>query len=414
MSLSPLRVAGDRFLDAEGREVLLRGVNLGGDSKLPQASGPHKVGDFSDHREVSFVGRPFALEQANEHLSRLSRWGFNCLRLLTTWEAVEHAGPGRYDEAYLDYYAQIAHLAGEHGFNVFVDMHQDAWSRMSGGSGAPGWTFEAVGLDFERFRHADAAFLTQHRQPGDRSHWPSNYRLPANGIMWSLFFGGRWLTPDFMIDGLNVQDYLQGCYLACIDRVARWLAPLPNVIGFESLNEPSIGWLGQALSDRGIDPPSPLAMGAAISPLDGLALARGQPVTVPVLGGRETGLPRVVAERTMNPDGVSIWRDGASCPFERAGIYVMRDGRAAPLDETAFQRGPNGVFSAARDVFAPLFEAVAATIRAYRPDWILFAEVEVAGPFVGRVYPATMPAGSVNAPHWYDPRQPHHPTLRRG
>jgi hypothetical protein len=402
MPPSPLRVVGDRFVDAQGREVLLRGVNLGGDSKVPRSGVGHRPGDFSDHREVSFVGRPFPLEEANEHFSRLSSWGFNCLRLLTTWEAVEHAGPGRYDEAYLDYYAEIARLAGEHGFYVFVDLHQDAWSRMSGGSGAPGWTFEAVGLDLERFHDADGAFVMQRGGRHDRPHWPSNYRLPANGIMWSLFFGGRWLTPDFRIDGLNVQDYLQGRYLACVERMARWLAPLPHVIGFDSLNEPSMGWLGQSLSDRGAQAPSPVATGPALSPLDGLALARGLPVTTPVIGGRETGRPHVVGQRTLNPNGVPIWREGMACPFEMAGVYALERGRAVPLDEAAFQRGPQGRFEAPRDVFAPFLQAVAATIRAHRADWILFAEVEVAAAFVGGGYPVVMPSGSVNAPHWYD------------
>lgn len=410
----PLGVLGDRFIDAGGREVLLRGVNLGGDSKVPWPDGgTHHPSDFSDHREVSFIGRPFPLSEAHEHFARLRAWGFNCVRLLTTWEAVEHAGPGRFDEAYLDYFADIARLAGDYGLYVVVDFHQDAWSRMSGGCGAPGWTFEAVGLDFTRFHGADAALVMQHafdhadpnpRQSAyPRMSWSSNYRLPANGIMWSLFFGGRWLTPDVRIDGLNVQDFLQGRYLACVDQVARRLADLPHVIGFESLNEPSIGWLGQGLSDRGVENPSPTAIGPAISPLDGLGLARGVTTTVPVLGGRERGGPEVVGERTLNVGGLPIWRDGAPCPFEAAGIYVLRDGRAAGRDEEAFRRGPSGDgLDVPRDVFAPLFAAVAGAIRAHRRDWILFAEIEVAGPFVGRNYPAAMPEASVNAPHWYD------------
>jgi hypothetical protein len=403
MPLSPLRVVGDRFIDAQGREVLLRGVNLGGDSKVPwSALAARGSGDFSGHREVSFIGRPFPLDEASEHFSRLRAWGFNCLRLLTTWEAVEHAGPGRYDQAYLDYFAEIARLAGEHGFYVFVDLHQDAWSRMSGGSGAPGWTFEAVGLDFERFHEADAALVMQQGLDHDLPHWPSNYRLPANRIMWSLFFGGRWLTPDFRIDGLNVQDYLQSRYLAYVERMARRLAPLPHVIGFGSLNEPSMGWLGQSLCDHGAQAPSPVAVGPALSPLDGLALARGLPVTAPVIGGRETGRPHVVGQRTLNPDRIPIWREGAACPFEAAGVYALRDGRAEALDEEAFLRGPHGRFQAPGDVFAPFFQSVAETIRARRADWILFAEVETAAPFVGGGYPTTMPPGTVNAPHWYD------------
>jgi hypothetical protein len=413
MPPSQLHVLGDRFVDAHGREVLLRGVNLGGDSKTPWPDGgTHLPSDFSDHRTVSFVGRPFPLSEAHEHFTRLKGWGFNCLRLLTTWEAIEHSGPGLYDEDYLDYYAEVARLAGDYGFYVFVDFHQDAWSRMSGGCGAPGWTFEAVGLDFNRFHAADAALVMQHAFDYDhpdplqdgypRMSWSSNYRLPANGVMWSLFFGGRWLTPGFQIDGLNVQDFLQGRYLACLDQVARRLAPLPHVIGFDSLNEPSIGWLGQALSDRGLDPPSPLAIGPAISPLDGLAAARGLAVTVPILGGRESGGPRIVGERTLNASEITIWRDGVSCPFEAAGVYAVRDGRAIGSDETAFKRGPNGEFDAASNVFAPFFRAVAEIVRARRSDWILFAEIEVAGPFVGRFYPSDMPEGSVNAAHWYD------------
>jgi hypothetical protein len=401
MPPSPVRVVGDRLVDAEGREVILRGVNLGGDSKLPLPLRP-EPDDFSDHREVSFVGRPFPIADGDQHFDRLRSWGFNCLRLLTTWEAIEHAGPGRYDEAYLDYYAEIARLAGQRGFYVFVDFHQDAWSRMSGGSGAPGWTFEAVGLDLGRFRAADAAVFVQQSDGSERPHWPSNYRLPANRIMWTLFFGGRWLTPEFRIDGLNVQDYLQGRYLACVARLARRLAPLPHVIGFGSLNEPSLGWLGQSLTDRSAELASPVAVGPALSPLDGMALARGLPVTAPVIGGRETGRPHIVGERVLNPNGVSIWREGAACPFEAAGVYALKDGCAVALDEAAFRRAPGGPFEARRDVFAPFFQAVAARMRVQRPDFLLFAEVEVAAPFAGGGYPTPMPPGSVSAPHWYD------------
>jgi aryl-phospho-beta-D-glucosidase BglC (GH1 family) len=73
---------------------------------------------------------------------RLRHWGFNCLRFLTLWEAIEHPAPGEYDEAYLDYLYQVVKKAGEYGFAVFIDPHQDAWSRMSGGDGAQGWTLE--------------------------------------------------------------------------------------------------------------------------------------------------------------------------------------------------------------------------------------------------------------------------------
>ena len=106
--------------------------------RLPDGA-THLPQGFFDHRDVSFVGRPFPLEEADEHFSRLRRWGCNFLRLLITWEAVEHAGPGQYDEPYLDYLYALVQKAGEHGLDLFIDPHQDAWSRFSGGDGAPGW-----------------------------------------------------------------------------------------------------------------------------------------------------------------------------------------------------------------------------------------------------------------------------------
>jgi hypothetical protein len=231
-----VRAQGSRFIDQYGREVLLRGVNLGGDSKLPWPNGgTHHRSDFSDHRQVSFIGRPFPLEEAAEHFGRLRHWGFNCIRLLTTWEAVEHAGPEQFDIAYLEYFAEICRRAGEYGLYVFVDFHQDVWSRMSGGDGAPGWTFEAVGLDFTQFGRAGAAHVMQyafdydsdiaHQAGYPQMSWGMNYRLPANAIMWTLFWAGRRITPNFRIKGVNVQDYLQHHYLGAMDQIARRIHP---------------------------------------------------------------------------------------------------------------------------------------------------------------------------------------------
>ncbi|MCB9123724.1 MAG: hypothetical protein H6643_04290, partial [Caldilineaceae bacterium] len=104
-----IRIDGPQFKDEMGRTVLLRGVNLGGSSKVPtQPDGAtHLAAGFFDHRAISFVGRPFPLAEADEHFARLRAWGFNFLRLIVTWEAIEHAGPGQYDTAYLDYLEAI-------------------------------------------------------------------------------------------------------------------------------------------------------------------------------------------------------------------------------------------------------------------------------------------------------------------
>ncbi len=415
MALDKLDISGRWFVDPDGRRVILRGVNLGGDCKVPYPDGgTNRPSDFGNHRDISFIGRPFPLAEADDHFARLKHWGFNCLRLLTTWEAVEHAGPGILDEAYLDYFAAISRRAGDFGLHVFVDFHQDVWSRMSGGDGAPGWTFEAVGLDFTKFHAAGATHVMQYKYDyarGGRQEerypqmsWTSNSTLPATAIMWTLFFAGRDMTPGLVIDGRNVQDFLQDHYLGAMRAVAARVKDQPHVLGFDTLNEPGSGFIGRPLSRRHTEQtpehPEPVRAGAILSPLDAILIARGVPRSVPFLV-RERGapMPRETKEITLNPGGVAIWRAGAECPFEHAGAYDMSGGAR---DERFFTHRDGRELHLERDYMLPFFHRVADAVRGDRADWLIFAEVEPYRAFAGEGFPAGMPERTVNASHWYD------------
>ena len=125
------------FRDAQGRSVLLRGVNVSGSSKFPVGRATHVSEGFYETGSISFVDRPFPLADADEHFARLRAWGLTCVRLLVPWEAVEHKGPGVYDEAYLEYLLAVVRKARGHGIACLVDPHQDVWSRWTGGDDAP-------------------------------------------------------------------------------------------------------------------------------------------------------------------------------------------------------------------------------------------------------------------------------------
>ncbi|NMC06284.1 MAG: cellulase family glycosylhydrolase [Candidatus Lokiarchaeota archaeon] len=414
-----LRVAGDWFIDPAGRVSILRGVNLGGDTKVPYTpnGATYIPTDFSDHRDVSFIGRPFPLAEAGEHLDRLEAWGFNVLRLLTTWEAVEHGGPGIMDAAYLDYYKKICELAGEHGMYIMVDFHEDVWSRMTGGDGAPCWLFEKVGIDYTRLSKADAALVMQHAYDftDPRPHqperypmmcWGQNERYLGNALMWTLFFGGTDFAPGLEIDGQNVQEYLQGHYFACQRAIGERVKDLPNVLGFDSLNEPRNGWIGQAMDDRHVkarkhDPAMP---GIAWSPIDALHASHGHAIALPFLELRISKLGIVpVRDVVVNPDRISVWLEGKADPFQDAGAWKLNpDGSREILRNDFFQVVNGRRVNATRDYVMPFIHAAARNIQSINPGWAIFGEKDPKETVYDESFPEQGPPGFVNASHWYD------------
>lgn len=122
-----LTIENGRFRDPHGREVTLRGINVAGDAKFPSnPNQPSHIADrFFDGDDVTFHERPFPLEDAHIHFSRLRHWGYNTIRYVFTWEALEHSGPGKYDEEWIQHTLSVLRVAKEYGFFVFMDPHQD-------------------------------------------------------------------------------------------------------------------------------------------------------------------------------------------------------------------------------------------------------------------------------------------------
>jgi hypothetical protein len=393
-----IHTQGPWFVDEHGRTLLLRGVNLSGSSKVPIGLPTRVREGFFDQRHVSFVGRPFPIEQADEHFARLREWGLTFVRLLVTWEAIEHAGPGQYDEAYLDYLAQVIDAARRYNIRLFIDPHQDVWGRLSGGDGAPGWTYEAVGFNPQNFTETGAAIVRAiHGEPLPRMIWPSNYSKLATATMFTLFFGGNYFAPLIKIDGEPAQDYLQRHFIAAMQQVARRVKDLPNVAGFDSFNEPSPGYLGVKDMTR---PMNILRTDAAPTPFESMLLGAGFARQIDVYTMSPIG-PRKRGRRLINPQGVRAWRDGVECIWKQHGVWDVDAAGQPRLLKPAYFSHLNGrIVDPTDDFIRPFIRRFAREIRSVMPHAVIFAENVTLENSLR--WTAEDGPNIANTAHWYD------------
>ncbi|MBN1946434.1 MAG: cellulase family glycosylhydrolase [Bradymonadales bacterium] len=178
---------GQRIIDPEGRQRILRGFNLSNDVKHP----------------------PYDSWAQEEDYRRLQTWGVSALRLLTTWAAIMPE-PGVIDEEYLQKYDQRIEWAGRYNILIIMDMHQDVFGEGFGHNGAPRWA-------------CDEALYEAHvpREP-----WYANYQSPQ--VM--ECYGRFWSDTD-----------LQDLFIQAVVTLAERYREEPHVIGIDLFNEPYWG-----------------------------------------------------------------------------------------------------------------------------------------------------------------------------
>lgn len=197
--------ADRRIVDADGNEVLLRGVNV------------NQLEDYFQKFPGKAVTRP--LTEAD--FAGMEQMGFNVIRLALSWSALEPR-PGHYDPAYLARISWAVETAAAHGLRTVIDMHQDAWGK--GVAAAPGATCE----NGSPMHGWDGAPTWADRFDGaPKCEFTGRDISPAVARAFTNFYQDR--------------DGIQTRLVAAWGMLAERFANEPMVAGYDLLNEPGFG-----------------------------------------------------------------------------------------------------------------------------------------------------------------------------
>ncbi|MER5600513.1 cellulase family glycosylhydrolase [Streptomyces sp. NPDC002265] len=215
-----LTVSNGRFTDGLGREVVLRGYNVSGETKLEENG-----------------GLPFAsVADARKSATALrSLGGGNSVRFLLSWA---HAEPvrGQADTAYLAAVTDQMRAFLDAGIRVYPDFHQDLYSRYLfdedswyTGDGAPKWAVDAGTYPDESC--------------GICLFWGQN--ITQNGAV-------KAASYDFWHNAYGLQD----AFLATAQQTMAYLGQhlsaeeFAGVAGFDPFNEPYAGTYDSGQTSR--------------------------------------------------------------------------------------------------------------------------------------------------------------------
>jgi hypothetical protein len=397
-------IKNNRICDEEGRTLIPRGCNVGGSSKVPVDG---------TRGSVTYVGKPFPLEEAEERFAELKRWGLYFNRLVVPWEALEHEGPGIYDEAYLAYLRKILLAAQKQGVYLWIDPHQDVWGRAAGGDGAPAWTLEALGIDTNLLETAGASLALNEPAPPDKRPpmiWPAGYNRYAAATMFTLFFAGNVYAPNVYINSSasvgsgsqTVQDWLQQRYIEAFAHCRRRLKNCAAIAGWGTMNEPHPGFIGYSNLDNLEN--NLTAIGAMPSAFAAMVSASGYSVEVPLYSTGINGIRKKGTE-LLNPRGVSIFKDGFTCPWKTSGVW--NEGAQGPqlLKPEYFARYNGRRVRFSEDFLAPFMTRF--INRLYQSDEKTFFFVEGVPSGLGTGNDSALilrgnEGQAINGFHWYD------------
>ncbi|MFE1291529.1 cellulase family glycosylhydrolase [Streptomyces sp. NPDC058751] len=192
--------------DSEGRQVLLRGVN---------------VNQLVDYGQPD-PAKPTVWPLEDSDYAGMERYGFDVQRLALSWSALEPKR-GVFDEAYLARVRTAVDQAAAHGIHTVLDIHQDTFSKYV--SAAPGTRCRA------------------NASPEFGNDGAPKWATLTDGAK-ACGFLGRDLSPNVQQAFTNLYNDTDGIgteFARMWGHLAKTFADDPAVAGYDLLNEPGPG-----------------------------------------------------------------------------------------------------------------------------------------------------------------------------
>jgi uncharacterized membrane protein HdeD (DUF308 family) len=226
---------GSWFNDDQGRYLLFRGVNFASRTKMA----PYLPIAPLETKKLSQLNLKEEIKSVEPELDRLKELGFNIVRLLISWKAIEPQPNSNLDELlpegkqYLTLVKEIIDELHARNLYVFLDFHQDIAHELYGGDGFPDW---ALATDREH-KLPDPSDLRDKK-------WMIKY-VTNKSVKNTL--ASFWRNDLTHIDGENklehfpVRTHLE----KTIGQTAKFFRSLnngaghPAILGIEPFNEPN-------------------------------------------------------------------------------------------------------------------------------------------------------------------------------
>lgn len=237
------------FRDLEGRYVIFRGVNFGSRSKLP----PYLPISSLNKKDITLEELRREIEEVRPHISALKELGYNIVRLLIMWKAIEPRPNPNLDqllpdgETYLSLVKEIIDAMYSYDLNVIIDFHQDIAHELYGGDGFPDW---AIAID----ESPGYAATSPVSDPKHR-HWQISYYLNYHVIRTlQSFWKNKLNNAKEGLKDFPVRTHLE----KTIGQTARYFKSLnggkghPGILGYSPFNEPHPVGLSKQLFENSV------------------------------------------------------------------------------------------------------------------------------------------------------------------